>query len=151
MNNLFFVCSYINKSGEPDESVWCYLESHEGGYICSLTNKTIEQLESDVKSSMTKYSLDGIVTTKIVSEEDYYKNKYKVNVPIEISKDRFWELLECLPPEKWINNSEYEIFRVMECLAANLYTFCVFHKEKNKYFEVVADRHIDYQKLFLMC
>ncbi|EPX3710901.1 hypothetical protein ACWY5G_004014 [Acinetobacter baumannii] len=84
MNNLFFVCSYINKSGEPDESVWCYLESHEGTYICSLTNKTIEQLDSDVKSSMTKYSLDGIVTTKIVSEEDYYKNKYKVNVPIEI-------------------------------------------------------------------
>jgi hypothetical protein len=44
--------------------------------------------------------------------------------PQAISKERFWELLECLPPSRWQNISGAEVFHVSERLSGNLVQWC---------------------------
>ena len=151
MKNYFLVYSYVNSFGQLVDNVWGCVDSLDDSFICTSTSKSLSQLEEDIKINVAKYALDGVVKTQVMTDEEYYKNKYQINSPVEVTKERFFYLLECLPPEKWINNSSFEIFRFVECVAANFYTFCVFHKDKNKYYEIIADRQIDYNDLYMMC
>ncbi len=53
--------------------------------------------------------------------DQYFENRSKhyLDTPMkEISEDRWWEMLEVLPPEKWITLGSVEIFRMMEYMIA---------------------------------
>jgi hypothetical protein len=54
----------------------------------------------------------------------------------EITEERFWEMLEVLPPAKWTRRADSESFMVIECQTANLYTWCA--RVGDKYYEMIA-------------
>jgi hypothetical protein len=45
--------------------------------------------------------------------------------PQRVTKERFWFLLECLPPLKWVRERGAESFAILEPDIANLHTHCV--------------------------
>jgi len=51
----------------------------------------------------------------------------------EITREEYWDMLECLPPKRWTNiGLTNEFFFLGECYTADLYTLCI--KVGNKYF-----------------
>jgi hypothetical protein len=51
----------------------------------------------------------------------------------EIDKERYWEMLELLPPEKWETTGSCEAFRMCEYWTSNITNH--FFKINNRYFE----------------
>jgi hypothetical protein len=58
--------------------------------------------------------------------------------PTEITKKRFWELLEVLMPANWTHMTDTESFRVIECQTEDLYTWCA--RVGDRYFEMVLPK-----------
>ena len=58
--------------------------------------------------------------------------------PTEITKQRFWELLEVLMPADWTQAGSTESFRVIECQTEDLYTWCA--RVGERYFEMVLPK-----------
>jgi hypothetical protein len=58
----------------------------------------------------------------------------------QITRDRFWHLLEVLPPAHWTRRADTESFMVIECETANLYTWCarVGNDDEATYWEMIA-------------
>ena len=73
-----------------------------------------------------------------MTSQDYYRNLEKNNgePPHEVDEERFWWLLEVLPPAKWTRRHGSESFMVIECQTANLYTWCA--RIGDKYYEMIA-------------
>jgi hypothetical protein len=67
-----------------------------------------------------------------------YRKQYCKGVS-EISRSRYWELLEVLFPADWRVSKRFESFRVPECIAGDLYTWCAKLKinGKDRYFTCV--------------
>jgi hypothetical protein len=84
---------------------------------------------------------------------DRYEEMRRNNgeAPKEIDRDRFWYLLEVLPPAKWTRREGSESFMVIECETANLYTRCARIGER--YYEMIAPNdcnHYDILNLIAM-
>lgn len=69
----------------------------------------------------------------------------KIVEVMEISQDRFWELLEALPPEKWNGDKYKESFRFMERYSCTISMFCF--RLQNRYFKLMLDHHIEQAEL----
>jgi hypothetical protein len=69
--------------------------------------------------------------------------------PQRVSRERWWELLEVLYPARWEATSEFEVFMVPECIAADLYTFGVRINED--YFCITESCNIDTSDLVQQC
>lgn len=118
-------------------------------------------LDADkIQQKIDTLTSQGHVNVRAISWEDYEEicaaeavEKYNVNKPFSITKARFWELLEVLPPCRWASDYDFESFYVSECITLNLYTFCVRIGNGNnaQYFEIVADRNITNASLKQLC
>lgn len=53
------------------------------------------------------------------------RERYRADQFFEISKQRFWYYLECLPPIKWEQLHYWESFAVPEPVFSDYYTFCI--------------------------
>jgi hypothetical protein len=53
----------------------------------------------------------------------------------EITEDRYFDMLECLPPKRWHTCEGVEIFYMCECYTDDLYTCCGGYK--GKYFSAL--------------
>lgn len=69
--------------------------------------------------------------------------------PERISRERWWELLEVMPPARWRSLPGGEIFMVAEPIASNLYRFGIRIGEE--YFSIVEDCYIEDDKLIDFC
>jgi hypothetical protein len=58
--------------------------------------------------------------------------------PKEITKQRFWELLEVLMPADWTQAGTTESFRVIECQTDDLFTWCA--RVGERYYEMIAPK-----------
>ena len=60
--------------------------------------------------------------------------------PHEIDEERFFYLLEVLPPADWTRGELFECFRVIECQTADLYTWAarLGTKAGARYWELIA-------------
>jgi hypothetical protein len=56
----------------------------------------------------------------------------RVTEPTEITQERFWEALECLPPSRYQRNSGVEVFHICERITGNLVSW-YGHKD-DRYF-----------------
>jgi hypothetical protein len=58
--------------------------------------------------------------------------------PTEITKERFWDMLECLPPVSWVRgDNDSESFKMSERTIGNLTG--VFVRRGKRYFELTED------------
>jgi hypothetical protein len=47
-------------------------------------------------------------------------DRYGIKGPVEITRERWWEMLECLPPCRWIRRAGVELFFVSERLSGDI-------------------------------
>ena len=57
--------------------------------------------------------------------------------PWEISEERYWDLLNCLPPLKWIRHEYSESFMVCEAMSQNTHTICCWRDCCVSYFALM--------------
>jgi hypothetical protein len=58
----------------------------------------------------------------------------------EIDEDRFYEMLEVLPPAKWSRLKGFECFMVIEAQTEDLYTWCarITENGRESFWEMIA-------------
>lgn len=69
--------------------------------------------------------------------------------PQPIDECRFAELLNCLPPEKWVRGDSTESFRISEPLCGDLYTFCV--RLGDRFFSITERGDTSHAELVCLC
>ena len=74
------------------------------------------------------------------------------DTPHRVTEQRFWEMLEVLPPDDWTRGDTFECFRVIEAQTADLYTWMVrlgAHDDDGaEFWEMIAPRSMTPQGLF---
>jgi hypothetical protein len=87
-------------------------------------SKTLEQLTE-------QYGEVVIIDTESAYRQhcDSYKK-----APVEINEERFMDMLEILPPAKWVRHVEEESFHVCERIAGNIVS--IFVRIGKRYFEM---------------
>lgn len=83
--------------------------------------------------------------------EDYYENIEKPYLKNlcgewkETTEERYWDMLECLPPMKWHDiQSGINMFFVSECYSGDLYTCCLrlTNNGTKKYYSALRSKYI---------
>lgn len=65
------------------------------------------------------------------------------DTPRRVDEQRFWDMLEVLPPADWTHGTHFECFRVDEAQTADLYTWMVRIgklDEDPEFWEMIAPR-----------
>lgn len=96
-------------------------------------------------------------TLKVISEDEFHIMLEAFNkeafddVPWStITKDRYWDLLECLPPCKWHDITEgINSFFISEALTGVHHRFCIkdTRNKEEKYYSAIRNRFISDEKL----
>lgn len=68
-----------------------------------------------------------------------------ISAPVEITEERFWEMLEVLPPSKWTHHDGIEMFHVCERITHNLVSW--FAHLGDRFFECTARDNINRDEL----
>lgn len=80
---------------------------------------------------------------KVVTEQELdklfkeYEEKSILQKFTEITEERYFDLLECLPPKRWHNFKGLEIFFMGECYTSNIYTCCIHDPSTKKYYSAL--------------
>ena len=69
--------------------------------------------------------------------------------PERIDRERWDELLDVLPPCRWIRRDTTESFHISEALTGNLYRHCV--RVGDCYFTLIEDRNTPHIELVRLC
>lgn len=87
---------------------------------------------------------------KVISDEEFTEmyNAYMDGLQgeyREITKQQYWDSLECLPPMRWIRDGSFEMFFVSECYTGTLYSHLV--KKGSRYFSALRSATISNEDL----
>ena len=80
---------------------------------------------------------------KVVTEKELdqlfeeYEQKNVLQKFTEITEERYFSLLECLPPKRWHNFKGLELFFMGECYTSNIYTCCIHDPSTKKYYSAL--------------
>lgn len=69
--------------------------------------------------------------------------------PEPITPERFDELLNCLPPQRWHRGESAESFRLSEAITGDIYTFAI--RLGDKFFTLAERGSTTHQELVQMC
>lgn len=69
--------------------------------------------------------------------------------PQPIDAERFDELLNVLPPQRWVRGVAAESFRISEAITGDLYTFCV--RLDDRYFSITESGSTTHDELVRIC
>jgi hypothetical protein len=72
-----------------------------------------------------------------------------VTAPQEISRDRFDEMLNVLPPMNWHREHNAESFMICEATSLDLHS--IFCRIGNRYFEMTNRRSLTHQEIIAVC
>lgn len=93
---------------------------------------------------------------EILSQDEFYvkqqeslKKQYNVGTPTQVSKSRYWYMLETLPPCDYTRGEGVCSFRFEECVASDLYMF--FFRIGKHYFEMVNHEGADLSVMLEAC
>lgn len=109
------ITHYIIRTDEPFRGIASVLL--DNGKV-AYTDKTFAEYEAESPNPL------ALVTE---AEIDQLIEKYHASLitkPEPITQERFWDLLECLPPCRWCTVGGVELFHVSERLTGNLVTWC---------------------------
>lgn len=140
---------YLSKMANLPRA-YTYLKlTEENEVVNTHFGTSLENLLNDMKS-------DEYQDIEIMSYPDFYaketeaqRKALNVGVPKQVSKARFWEMLEMLYPAEWENIRGAEYFRYAECITDDLYYF--FFRIGKNYFEMVNHRKADLAKMIEAC
>lgn len=76
-------------------------------------------------------------------------DRYGPKAPWRITRERFWEMLEVLPPCRWERHHHAETFHVSELLSGNIAAH--FVRLGSDYYELQADHRTPHAELVRQC
>lgn len=154
-------------SNEPNNAT-CYLFDPEQGYIYAAMKLrstlepqhvgpdewvtvgdklTIESLQAagTVSKAAVRCSLDEACTLA----NEAARRRY-CSGPERVTRERWWELFEVLPPERWETcPQDCEVFMMPECISGRIYTFGV--RMGDNYLTINEDCSIKTLDLLVIC
>ena len=92
----------------------------EGQYRCSHYHHTLDELRANTGEDVRLLPFDE--ASKMIDEA---QTQTYCRAPVKESRETFLEMLNVLPPGKWLRGSECEAFFVSEPLCADIYTWHV--------------------------
>lgn len=114
--------------------------NHEMCFFQPVTKVTIDMVRPDGLSlygGKTREQLtEQYGEIVIINTEEAYRlhcESFK-RPPVEITEERFMEMLEILPPGKWVRYSEEESFHVTERISGNIVS--IFVRIGDRFFEM---------------
>ena len=114
--------------------------------VCQYGGETLDELKAQGKVSPEAFVCPWEEASRLTN--DLARQRY-CKGPSRVTKERWWELLEVLYPERWEHLEGAEIFMMPECLTGSLYLFGVRIGED--YFSVNEDCNIPAERLVAMC
>lgn len=105
---------------------------------CSRTNRIIDFVEgygttsSALSRLMPEYGPD-LVVLPFADAHRRYEEQFK-SPPVSISPERYWEMLEVLPPYGFVNRGMEESFKLCERTAGNI--TAIFARVGDRHFEL---------------
>lgn len=112
---------------------------HQSVVLIDEASNTSEVLYSDGMSLEAYYeAYPERKDYELVTESEYERrmieyNNSLITDPVEITRERYWDMLEVLPPCRWYNRGRYRAFHVSERLTNNLVSW--FVEDGDKYWE----------------
>ncbi len=121
--------------------------------IDTCDNKTAKSnfLKEDINQIRLRYPKAVIVPFEWAIEQinEAAKEKFRLLIPIEITKERYSEMLECLPPVQWTRSDDGESFKMAERTFGDI-TAC-FVKKNDKFFEMMGRVSTPHTQLLSCC
>jgi len=114
--------------------------------VCQYGGETLDELKAQGKVSPEAFVCSWEEAYPL--SEELVRQRY-CKGPSRVTKERWWDLLEVLYPERWEHLEGAEIFMMPECISGNLYMFGVRIGED--YFSVNESCSIPAAKLVEMC
>ena len=68
-----------------------------------------------------------------------------IKAPVEITRARFWEMLEILPPKNWRQHRDSESFMMIEHTIGNITS--IFVRLELRYFEMTGDASLTHDEI----
>jgi hypothetical protein len=102
----------------------------EGSKTGQYSGKTFEELSARYDSPLAL--VDNVAYQRLY----HIHLQGKCTKPIEITEERFFELLEVLPPCRWSKYGRFEVFHISERLEGNIVTWCAKDQISGKCYEL---------------
>jgi len=108
--------------------------------------ETLEELRALGHVSEQAYTLPTIEALELQEQSD--RQRYCTG-PQRITQERYEELLNCLPPERWTRGVGYGSFRLSERLTGAIATFCV--RIGDSFYSLNEHEDTSHAELFKAC
>ena len=129
---------YVIGSIDPQEFKGSVLSIIEG-----IPRKSdLDRISKDYNNGEEVFALpwDEVYDNFIVPYQKKLQGPWK-----EVTEERFWEMLECLPPMRWNKLGDIEFFFVSEATTGPLHA--CFVRKGDRYYEGLRDRFISIEEL----
>jgi hypothetical protein len=104
------------------------------------SGETLEQIQMRYPGALL-----GELDTVAREAEESFKS-----APVEITEERYWEMLEVLPPVSWVHgSSETESFKISERLYGDI--TAIFCRIGNRYFELSDSIRLPHAEIVKRC
>jgi len=72
-----------------------------------------------------------------------------ITAPVEVTEERWWEMLNVLPPMRWRGGGDTESFMICEATTLDLHS--IFCRIGDRYFELVNKRTMTHEEIVSAC
>jgi hypothetical protein len=138
-NDIFTIADKENYEGEIKRAKEYYSKDLE------LVTSHLENYPDNAEywqSQIERYSAILAGGFEAITFEEYDKRqreKYLGKKPKEVTAKEFDDMLNVLPPLKWIRNERYSMFCVGECTTMTYYAQYLYDRESKKYYTNLVD------------
>jgi Protein of unknown function (DUF1419) len=106
--------------------------------FCTDTNRIIDFLPDagDATAAIAKFTPEygtALIVLRVDEAYQRFENSFK-SEPVEITEERWDEMLGVLPPVGWKNDGTHESFKISERTAGSI--TAIFVRIKDRYFEL---------------
>jgi hypothetical protein len=108
-----------------------------------VNGETLEQVQQRHPGAVHMLFDEAIALIRQLSYERY------ISAPTEITKERWWEMLEILPPIKWRHDKGFESFMISEALTMDLRS--IYCRIGDRYFEMTNRQSLTHEEITEMC
>lgn len=131
LENLNFVLADLGKK-ERRPVVWNFYPSIE---------KAKEAKKMLLKESHEDYEHFSKGRYMAMSFDEYTEKRkqHYIKKPKKIKEEKYYDMLNCLPPRRFLLNKTYETFMMSEFITENITTQFIHIRETNEYWEANVD------------
>ena len=131
----------VNKNGLQNSYGWSIVNDGRVMYSGYLNGKEEDLMVDEYVKLEGKQDLIEVSEIEFDAIFDNYE-KSLCKPWVEIDEDRWYEMLECLPPGRWRDlNSRFNIFYCIEAYTSSLHSHFVKDRVSGKYYEALRSRY----------